>query len=81
MNGRREPPTVWRLLQAASGDALALPAYLRLAIAIRPSKPEPNNQTAAGIGMTVPSVPNENRMESTVVASVTPVAAMLNVTV
>jgi len=50
---------------ALGGDrrAVAMPAYLRRATPIKPSGPEPNSQTATGIGTgTVVSsfVPNEN---------------------
>ena len=56
---------------------------LRRAMTTRPSRPDPNNQIASGIGTgtgTVsPFVPNENTMSVMVVAAVTPVSASVNV--
>ena len=62
-----------------------MPLYLRRAMPIKPSRPEPNSQTAAGIGTatTVDSspVPNENDTLEMAVEPVTPASARTNVAV
>jgi hypothetical protein len=55
-------------------------AFLRLAIPIRPSSPEPNSQTAAGTGTTVPvsAVPvNAALLKSTVKPPLKPDSARM----
>ena len=69
--------------QAVTSDAFVFPCPRR-AMPIKPSKPETNSQTAAGIGTatSVPiSVPNENTTLEMRVLAVTPANASVKVTV